>query len=81
MTDGNTCVCVFFFSFFFLCGELEDVVGLIGGGGVFRLGWRAEEDSSGEKKRKQEVKKLTKLRMGDADSYSPTYTTKISFHS
>ena len=49
--------------------------------GGCRLSWRAEEDSSGEKKRKREVKKLTKLRMGDADSYSPTYTTKISFHS
>lgn len=51
------CVCIFF-----SCGELEDVVGP-----SFELEG-AEEDSSGEKKTKQ-VKKLTKLRMGDdADS-------------
>ena len=75
-------VCVCFFFFFFFVWRIGRCSGPDwGGGGVFRLGWRAEEDSSGEKKRKQEVKKLTKLRMGDADSYSPTYTTKISFHS
>ena len=50
------------FFFFFLCGELEDVVGLIGGGGGVSFGleggggfkWRKEK-----KTRSQEINKAS----------------------